>query len=639
MRKVKKTGNEQNYNSNVFFMLKIPKYLWNGFYVLSFAFYRFCKYFVKYLVYGYISISYYFYKIVTLPIKQIIKNIKAKENTPERIEKRRVHDEAKERMLESRATKAEEIRKLKEEKAIEKQRRILEKQEAKEQKFIKKQEAKIKEEERRKNDSEAYVNKDVKLEKHDFNWALNKFFNNVAKAPAKAKEAFKKMYQNTTLYKNARNRDDINRQALLLNFEGEDAEKSEIKIVYEYIARDAEGKTVKGYFDAFSKVEVHSYLLSEGYEVYSIRTSRWIQLLHGSSGRTSNIKVKAKDLIFMLTQLSTYIKAGIPLVESLKILSNQYHKRAYKKLLSALVYDLSMGDSFSDALAKQGSAFPKLLVNMVKASELTGELPEALDDMANYYTETEATRKQMISAMTYPMIVLIVAIGVMTFIMLYVVPKLVDLYNTFENAEIPSFTMAIVNFSAFLKKNLVWLALAVIGVISIVVYLYQNVKVVRIGIQWLAMHLPPFKDIIIYNEVTMFTKTFASLLKHTVFITDSIEILNKMTNNEIYKSMMLDTITNLAKGEKISKAFENHWAFPVPAYEMIVTGEKTGQLAEMMQKVSEYYQELHRNVVTRLKAFIEPILIVFLTFVVGVIVLAVVIPMFNMYSQIQTQSY
>ena len=99
--------------------------------------------------------------------------------------------------------------------------------------------------------------------------------------------------------------------------------------------------------------------------------------------------------------------------------------------------------------------------------------------------------------------------------------------------------------------------------------------------------------------------------------------------------MILDTITNLAKGEKISKAFENSWAFPLPAYEMIVTGEKTGQLAEMMQKVSDYYQDLHRNEVAKLKAWIEPILIVFLTFMVGVIVLAIIIPMFNMYSQIQ----
>ena len=148
------------------------------------------------------------------------------------------------------------------------------------------------------------------------------------------------------------------------------------------------------------------------------------------------------------------------------------------------------------------------------------------------------------------------------------------------------------------------------------------------------MHMPVFGKVVIYNEVTMFTKTFASLLAHNVFITDSMEILNKMTNNEIYKMLILDTITNLAKGERISLAFKDHWAFPVPAYEMITTGERTGQLAEMMEKVSAYYQELHRNAVTRIKTFVEPFMILFLTFVVGGIVLSIVIPMFSYYGSI-----
>ena len=133
----------------------------------------------------------------------------------------------------------------------------------------------------------------------------------------------------------------------------------------------------------------------------------------------------------------------------------------------------------------------------------------------------------------------------------------------------------------------------------------------------------------------MFSKTFASLLSHNVYITDSMDILNRVTNNEIYKMMILDTVANLARGDKISAAFKDQWAFPVPAYEMIVTGEKTGQLAEMMGKVSTYYQSLHKNTVTRIKALVEPILIIFLTFSVGAILLAVVIPMFNMYGQVQ----
>ena len=149
------------------------------------------------------------------------------------------------------------------------------------------------------------------------------------------------------------------------------------------------------------------------------------------------------------------------------------------------------------------------------------------------------------------------------------------------------------------------------------------------------MHIPILGTTIIYNEVTMFTKTFASLLSHNVFITDSMEVLNKITNNEIYKMLILDTITNLARGDKISTAFENHWAFPVPAYEMLVTGEKTGELAEMMQKVSDYYQTLHAEQVARIKTFVEPVLTIFLTVIVGIIILAVIIPMFSMYQTVQ----
>ena len=452
-------------------------------------------------------------------------------------------------------------------------------------------------------------------------------------APKKWTGKLKESIMNSSFVKNARNKKDINRQALLINFDSEDAIKSTEKQMYEYVGKNAEGKVVKDYMQAFSKVEVHSVLLSVGFEVYSIKTNKWINLLHGNVGGSAG-KIKTKDLIFFITQLSTYIKAGIPLVEALGILSRQFKQKNYQSIFKAMIYDLTMGENFSTAMAKQGNAFPRLLVNMVKASEMTGELPEALDDMEKYYTEAEATRKQMITALTYPLIVLFVAVAVVIFIMVYVVPQFVDIYNTMENAKIPGITIFVLNVSNFLKKNLIMILIVLLGIVILFIYLYKNVKLIKTFVQWILMHLPVIGNVIIYNEVTMFTKTFSSLLKHNVFITDSMDILNKMTDNEIYKMLILDTITNLAKGDKISSAFKGQWAFPIPAYEMIVTGERPGQLAEMMQKVSVYYQELHKNAVGRIKAFIEPILIVFLTGVVGVIVLSIVIPMFNMYTEL-----
>lgn len=447
------------------------------------------------------------------------------------------------------------------------------------------------------------------------------------------KKFFGDMKKNSLFEKNRKNKEAINREALLISFNDKET-KSNTKIVFEYQGRDPDGKLVKGYFEAYSKLEVHSYLLAEGYDIYSIRTSKLIQLLHGGEGSTKKIKVKMKDLIFMLTQLSTYIKAGIPLVEAIRILGKQYKSKKYQRLFTALMYDLTTGDNFSDALEKQGDAFPNLLINMVRASEMTGELPESLDEMADYYTRADAVRKQMITALMYPSIVFVIAIAVMTFIMIYVIPKFVELYTSMDGLQIPAFTLAIVNISDYLQKNILYIFGIIIAVLLLFMYLYKNIKPFRATVQWVVMHMPVFGNVMIFNEVTMFTKTFSSLLKHNVFITDSMQILSKITNNEIYKMLILDTITNLARGEKISESFKDQWAFPVAAYEMIVTGEKTGQLAEMMDKVSKYYQELHANAVTRIKTFIEPIMILLLTGCTGVIVIAVIIPMFSLYDQL-----
>lgn len=478
-----------------------------------------------------------------------------------------------------------------------------------------------------------YKNENVVIEKKTLSQKIKGFFLSIVHAPKNFVLYIKNKWHNSTFLKANRNSKEIERQALLINFDGEDAVKSDKKVLYEYVAKNAEGKVVKDYFEAFSKVEVHSYLLSEGYEVYSIKTSPWITFLHGRAS-VNRVKIKTKDLIFFITQLSTYIKAGIPLAEALKILSRQYKKPAYKKIFSAIIYDLTMGEAFSTSLEKQGNAFPKLLINMIKTSEMTGELPEALDDMADYYTEADKTRKQMVTAMMYPSMVFLFASAVIVFILIWVIPQFVEIYESMDASKIPAFTIFIINVSDFLKKYLIWLLLGLAVFVIMMIYLYKNIKMVRSMMQWVAMHMPVFGKVIIYNEVTMFTKTFSSLLKHNVFITDSMEILNKITNNEIYKMLILDTITNIAHGDKISMAFKDHWAFPIPAYEMLVTGEKTGQLPDMMGKVSAYYQDMHAQSVTRIKTFIEPALIIFLTVMVGIIILAIVLPMFGMYSMI-----
>lgn len=484
--------------------------------------------------------------------------------------------------------------------------------------------------EKKKKENDSYVNDKVTIEKPGMK---GKFAEFKAKLKALPDKIVKKI-SNNSFSKSARNRRDMNRQALLIDFEGDEAQRSDVKLIYEYEAKSPEGKYVKGHFEAFSKVEVHSFLLSEGYEVYKIQTNKWIQFKYSSSASNKR-KFKTKDLIFFLTQLSTYLKAGITLSEALKILARQFSStKAYENIFKSINYELSVGESFSDALAKQGEAFPRLLINMLKTAEMTGSLPEVLDDMAEYYNEMEESRRQLVTAMMYPSIVAIFAVAVMTFIMVYVVPQFVEIYDSMEGTEIPKFTLVVMDISAFLKENLVWILVGAIIAILTIYFLYKKSKIVRTLMQIGFMKIPVIGNTVIYNEVTTFTKTLGSLLSHNVPIIECMDILNKITNNEVYKMLILDVITNLARGGKISESFSGHWAFPVPAYEMIVTGEKTGELAEMMQKVSIYYQDLQKNTTARIKTIIEPALTVFLALGTGIIVLAIVIPMFNMYSAV-----
>lgn len=404
--------------------------------------------------------------------------------------------------------------------------------------------------------------------------------------------------------------------------------------IYRYTVQDENGKIIKGTMSGLSKLDINSFLVNEGYKVYSIETSKMINFLYKDTLSFGGRKLSTKELNFFLTQLATYIKAGITLSDAIKILSRQMEKQKSKaSAFQAISYELLLGSSFSNALEKQGDMFPALLINMVKAAEASGTLTETLEDMATYYSEMDETKKQMKSAMTYPIIISVFSIAVITFILVYIIPKFVTIYET-NHIEIAGLTKVIINLGNFLANN-IFLILLIVGiVIAVFILTYKKLKAFRRAIQKLLMKTPVVKDVIIYNELTIFTKTFASLLRNNVFITESIDILSKITNNEIYKGILYRTINNIVKGEKISEAFKDHWAVPEVAYFMIVTGESTGQLPEMMQKVSDYYQGLHKNTINSLKAFIEPVLISVLALVVGTIIIAVVIPMFNMYKSL-----
>ena len=195
-------------------------------------------------------------------------------------------------------------------------------------------------------------------------------------------------------------------------------------INYRYTIINGVGKKEQGTFEAESENDVRNFLLSQNYEVLEIKERGKFDIDIGGNGR-----IGASDLSFTLTQLSTYIKSGIPLVDSVRILAKQTTKPNLKKSFNQLVYQLLKGEDLSEAMLMQDKVYPKLLINMVKTAEMTGDLPSILDDMAEYYTSMDQTRKQMKSAMTYPIVVLTIAFGVLIFMLTYLVPQFTSMFK------------------------------------------------------------------------------------------------------------------------------------------------------------------------------------------------------------------
>lgn len=400
------------------------------------------------------------------------------------------------------------------------------------------------------------------------------------------------------------------------------------KTKYKYRVENQKGKKFYGYLDAYSKAEVISYLQNDGYKIIKIEEQNSVLDMNIGSN-----KLSYSELAFLLTQLSTYLKAGIPLIDSVRILEKQSVKAQKKRIYSNIIYELSKGESFSSALTSQGNVFPPLLINMVRTAELTGDLPEILDDMRDYYESIDKTRKAAISAMIYPSILFVFAICVLIFILVYVIPSFVTLFEQ-QNASLPAITKIVLAVSSFLTGHKFIIIGVLLGLVLAFILLYKYVKPFKKTMQTIGMKIPGFGKIIIYREVTMFTKTFASLLNHNVFITDSMTILSTVSNNEVFKDIINESLEYLSKGAKISDAFEDKWAFPIVAYEMLVTGENTGRLPMMMTYVANYYQDLHANLVKRIITFIEPLLIIFIAIIVGIVVVSVIVPMFDFYGTV-----
>ena len=407
--------------------------------------------------------------------------------------------------------------------------------------------------------------------------------------------------------------------------------EKDVPFIYKIVDKD--GIVYKNVFYGTSRKDIYNFLTNSGYSVEYLKTSKWIEFVFGESEYLYK-KLSNKDLIFFATELDSYIKSGISLTDSMEILAKQESKNKFKRrVFLSILYYLNQGESFSSALSHQKKSFPNLFIDMIKAAEASGDMNTALSDLEEYYSNMDKIHKDMVSAVSYPAIIFVFSIVVVFLILGLIVPRFVLIYST-AGAELSNWTIFIVNVSNFASKYFSNIVIGILVFSLIFFFAYKKNRGFRKGVQKIALKIPVMGKVIMFNELTIFTKTFAALLNNNVFITDSINILENLTNNEIYKDIMRKTITNIGNGEKISESFKNNFAVPEVVYHMVKAGEESGNMGAMMDKVSRHTKREHSIYVKTVQTLVEPVMIIFLAIIIGGALLSVIMPMFDLYNAI-----
>jgi type IV pilus assembly protein PilC len=399
----------------------------------------------------------------------------------------------------------------------------------------------------------------------------------------------------------------------------------EYMISFAYQARDGAGKTVTGVQDALNEENAISTLMSRGLMVLSIQQKA------GSAKMKTAASVGETDLVLFTRQLATMVDAGLPLVSALTALYEQCDPRkqaSLKRVIGDLTARVQQGDSFNEALAKHPRVFSRLYLAMVKAGESGGLLAEILDRLAGFLESSARLVKKVKSAMTYPTIVITIAIGITTFLIVKVVPVFGQIFADF-GAKLPGPTQFLIDLSDFIRGNWYWLLLVIGGSVF---GIRAFVKTERGAELWdrVKLKLPIFGPLVHKICMTRFARTFAQLIRSGVPILEVLSIVGETAGNVLVTKAIKGVASDVEKGESLNTALSHQSIFPPMLLRMVAAGESTGKIDTMLDKMSDFWDEEIEATLNALTSLIEPLLIVVLGVIVGGIVIAMFLPIFKL---------
>ncbi|HOC03547.1 MAG TPA: type II secretion system F family protein [Candidatus Ratteibacteria bacterium] len=417
---------------------------------------------------------------------------------------------------------------------------------------------------------------------------------------------------------------------------------------FQYAGLDASGKAVSGTIDAANSQDAISKLKNMGYYITSIVAGKSGQKIKDTSakqpakkttsqkkssggGISINIpflggnKIKPKELTVITRQLATLIGSGLPLLRALKVLEQQ-RKGGAAKILNKVAAEIEQGALFSEALAKFPSSFPRIYVAMVKAGEAGGALESVLSRLAEFMEKEAKLKGKIKSAMAYPSVVIVVMIGILSFIMIKIVPTFTKIFEDMEVGDLPGATLLLIKMSKLLAERS-YLIVAFVFALIILFRIANKIKVTRYLIDKVKLRILVFGPVISKTIIARFARTFATLITSGVPILQSLQIVRDTVGNEVIANAINEVRNRVREGEGISGIMLRTGVFPPMVTNMIAVGEETGAMDSMLEKVADAYEAEVDAAVAAMTSMLEPILIVCLGVVVGFIVISLFMPL------------
>jgi type IV pilus assembly protein PilC len=410
---------------------------------------------------------------------------------------------------------------------------------------------------------------------------------------------------------------------------------------FKYEAKNFGGKTVSGTLAGSTQEQVIGELRKRNLIVLSVRSSGGgdgggaVKRVFTDSN-PARYRPRGDELVVFTRQLSTMIGAGIPLLEGLEILQEQAERAGFSAVLDDVVEDIRGGTDLSTAMGKYPRTFSEIYVAMIRAGEVSGQLDEILSRLAEYLEASLKLKRDIKAAMTYPVVSLVMVIGITMFLMLGIVPKFREVFESME-ITLPGLTAAVLDIADWMKNNVLVMAGLCVGAFF-AMKVYAKSKRGAWQIDWLMLNMPVFGPLFRKVALSRFSKTFATLVKAGVPILGALEIVSQTVGNQCISKAVDEARESVRQGETLSDPLGRSSQFPPMVVKMIGIGERSGALEQLLEKISIFYDDQVTAAVKSLTSLIEPLMIGVMGFLVGTIVLAVFLPIFELQKKLSQRN-